>query len=1365
MREWAKRIVSTGLSLALIFGMSTANNAMLTNKGLDTVQAASAVSRQSIHDGAILHAFCWNFNTIRENMRDIADAGYTAVQTSPINDCLSTEPGLTLFSDTGKWYYHYQPTDWKIGNYQLGSRDEFKAMCDEADKYGIGIIVDIDPNHTTPSFSQLKSGLLEAVDGIDNLYHIKGDDITRNINYSDRVSVVYDPMGGLPDVDTENHAFQAYFYDFLKDCVACGADGFRIDTAKHIALPDDGVPADYAGQEDRNDFYPNMKDYINDYASKDYADLFVYGEVLQGDTARLAAYQDMLGGTTASDYGGAIRTAISSGNLAASKISSYKIEDDVTNGVTYTADSDKLVTWVESHDNYINDKSYNTVDDTDVILAWAVITAREDGTPLFFSRPNNSDATNIWGDNILGAAGSDIYKDPQVAAVNKFRTTMVGESETLRNANGNNSVLMIERGNKGVVIVNASESDIDIDTATGIADGTYINSVEGSDALFNVKDGIITGTVKGQSVVVLDKIADGDYSTLFYFNSKGWDSVSALVENTTYDCRNTGDGWWTVTIPSKDFEVVFTDGTSKSNVYTITPTSGRYMTGEDNRVFNTKEEAETAAGIITKSVYFYNTIDWSTVYAYAWSGEKQYFGSWPGISAKNEGGYWWRTDVKMMSDQNFSIIFNNGNGTQTENIDITDPSKCYVVLSNNQPGGNLTTEQYSSKDEAMNAIGIYSDKTTVYYYNTRGWENVGVYTWGDAALGEWPGKLAEYEGNNWWKLTIDAAPSADFNIIFNDYGVGSQTGNLVVDSISNVYFWGDKKFSSKAAAEQAAYDYENAEDDELEKIDGYTQIYFYNENLWNDVYVYAWGGDYNNCIGDWPGTKMTRVDGNWYGANVPTEALNNTELHLIFNNGNGTQLDDNIVSGTFSRYFTASSKDAFVSKAEVLKYLNIEEKEDEPEKSEEYKKVDEEPAVADGMTRIYYKLDSSWNSDVYMYGWLKNSDGTSAGEPLGGWPGTKMYHIGNGWHAVDIESKYLETDVEVEDKVEDALNNTEVILESTDKTDELSTEETDSNVVNPKDSDSEADIVDDNSKEENSKEENSIEESVTNEPVSEESENTDDSKEEASDETSEDSMISDIVAFVLNARDLLLSAFNPTIVYAEELTDDSTPTSAPVLQLIVNDNGTHTQIEGDVALVTTIRPSDEELGKSTQQPEDTNNSDQTPEVTDGSNDTTADKGSKGSGTTANNGSSSSSNGSSSSSSSTSTTTTTRSNTVVDAVPNNQIAIAEAEPVPTSATSTKTSKATTYKKAVAADNTEEVAAEENEEDVVEETEDEVANESTQSEDNNVEISDEEAPAAAEEETGSAMGIIVVIAVIALLAAIGTAVTVTVRRRKL
>ena len=88
----------------------------------------------STNDDVILHAWSWSFNTIAENMKDIAQAGYTYVQTSPANTCyVGDNGGMALFSQEGdsvmgKWYYYYQPTDWKIGNYMLGTRDQFIAM-------------------------------------------------------------------------------------------------------------------------------------------------------------------------------------------------------------------------------------------------------------------------------------------------------------------------------------------------------------------------------------------------------------------------------------------------------------------------------------------------------------------------------------------------------------------------------------------------------------------------------------------------------------------------------------------------------------------------------------------------------------------------------------------------------------------------------------------------------------------------------------------------------------------------------------------------------------------------------------------------------------------------------------------------------------------------------------------------------------------------------------------------------------------------------------------------------------------------------------------------------------------------------------
>ena len=182
----------------------------VSGTGCSQTQPASIdyKTADKVADGAILQAFCWDFNTIKESMGDIAAAGFSAVQTSPINECLEGEDGGMDLYGNGKWYYHYQPTDFKIGNYQLGTRDEFKAMCDEAHKYGIKVIVDVIANHTTPATDEVSEDLIEAGGGsLETLYHKEGR--TPLNDFGDRLACTTYEMGGLPDINTERLRFKS----------------------------------------------------------------------------------------------------------------------------------------------------------------------------------------------------------------------------------------------------------------------------------------------------------------------------------------------------------------------------------------------------------------------------------------------------------------------------------------------------------------------------------------------------------------------------------------------------------------------------------------------------------------------------------------------------------------------------------------------------------------------------------------------------------------------------------------------------------------------------------------------------------------------------------------------------------------------------------------------------------------------------------------------------------------------------------------------------------------------------------------------------------------------------------------------------
>lgn len=452
--------------------------------------AAAQSKADTVAQGTILHCWCWSFNTIRGAMKDIAGAGFTAIQTSPINTChVGDYGGLALMSsdNTGKWYYHYQPTDWQIGNYQLGTRDEFKAMCDEAKKYNITVIVDVLPNHTTPvtkySRPELEH-LFSVVGGEDKLYHANGFNLISK--WDDRYECTTGEMGGLPDVNTENPDFQAYYMQFVNDAIDCGAGGFRYDTAKHIGLPDD--PKDKKSEV--NNFWPVFtgKEPIRGVMLKDADNLFIYGEVIQMSNAREGEYAKWMR-VTASQYGDKLRLHVRYRNLTAAELA----------GWDHPAPGSRLVTWVESHDNY-KEGSSTKLTNFQLRAGYAVLAARRDGTPLFFSRPQGPEATLFPGVSQIGDIGNDQFKDPETAAVNAFRTAMAGTDERMYNGD-EHSLLFIERGDKGVVLINDGREDVKIKAETHLPDGTYKDHAHG--IKFTVKNGMITGKMKSEQIAVV----------------------------------------------------------------------------------------------------------------------------------------------------------------------------------------------------------------------------------------------------------------------------------------------------------------------------------------------------------------------------------------------------------------------------------------------------------------------------------------------------------------------------------------------------------------------------------------------------------------------------------------------------------------------------------------------------------------------------------------------------------------------------------------------------------------------------------------------------------------------------------------------
>lgn len=427
-------------------------------------------------------------------MKRIADAGFTMVQTSPVQNCYSPEgSGKLIFDDNiieGNWYYYYQPTDWKIGNDILGSRDQMKQMMDSAAKYNIKVIVDVLPNHTAFDVDAVKEDFYKAVGGRDKMYHSQG--LRPVEDYNDRLQCTLWGSGALPDVNTENPAFQKYYMEFVNDLLSLGVKGFRYDTAKHIGVHSD--PVDSASGVKENDFWDvatGRKSVGGVSLAVPYDSLFVYGEVLQDRNVPEAEYADYFG-QTASGYGHILREALEMGAVGNFDLINWH----------HTSAPEYLTTWVESHDTYANAHESAHLTDDQIRVGWVFLTARQNGTPLFFSRPAGSTRQNYWGNNVLGARGNDEFKHPEVVAVNKFRAAMSGQKEKV-DISDNGQVLVVSRGKKGAVIVNIGTLSNEVDLPTTLADGTYKDAVYGKE--FKVRKGRLHGLAGPERSYILQK--------------------------------------------------------------------------------------------------------------------------------------------------------------------------------------------------------------------------------------------------------------------------------------------------------------------------------------------------------------------------------------------------------------------------------------------------------------------------------------------------------------------------------------------------------------------------------------------------------------------------------------------------------------------------------------------------------------------------------------------------------------------------------------------------------------------------------------------------------------------------------------------
>lgn len=704
-----KKTINYGL-LMLVMLFSMASNIFADNKyGL----------KDKIQDGVILHCFDWTLADIQEEIPNIAKAGFTAVQTSPVHE------------RAGKgsvWYDVYRPYDFKIGN-GLGTEADLKALCAKAHEYGVKVIVDVVANHTDhPNVAErLKD---------ESLYH----DRFGVGNWHDRHQVTFG-MIGMWDLDTNNPTVQAIIKQYIQDLKACGVDGVRWDAIKHIGLPSEG-----------DSFMQNVVD----------QEMYNYGEILDStggdDNVLFPEYQTYMS-ITDNGYGNGFANSFAGGSINGS----------VGNFNQRNAKTEKLVYWGESHDTYANDggeskeKSQNVID-----RAYAVVAGNNGATALYFSRP----AQKAKNDIRFGDKGSVHFKDAEVAQVNHLHNVCAGEPNYYVKGNG----VCAQVRKSGAIIVLGSGSDRDVTVANGAGDGKWLKSGTYKDMVsggaFTVNASTISGHVGESGIAVIYQSGPIVLTPEVLFDPADGTAFSDETLTVTATPLNATSAWIQVNGGEKETFTAakqFTVGADVAYGKNVTITWGatdKAGKTETGSVTYKKVKAYVPELDKTDEISCFLETSSAAAAVYVWNGKVnpviKYAGEWndaintkltpAGKNAAGKNVFKWTYDGPETTVPSH-IIFLDGNGNKLVSNDVEFVNHGYYV------DGTYSSTVTKVRDE------VIADPEYVYFDNASKWENVYCYFYnGTTSSAAWPGVKMTFDASashngktGWYKVQIPTA--------------------------------------------------------------------------------------------------------------------------------------------------------------------------------------------------------------------------------------------------------------------------------------------------------------------------------------------------------------------------------------------------------------------------------------------------------------------------------------------------------------------------------------------------------------------------------------------------------------------------------
>ncbi|MGR5549084.1 alpha-amylase family protein [Vibrio sp. DNB22_12_1] len=400
---------------------------------------------QSTGANVILHAFDWKYVDIAQRAAEISELGYGSVLVSPPMKSAQDE----------RWWQRYQPQDYRVIDNALGNTTDFKSMVEALDRAGVLVYADVVFNHMANE-AHLRSDLQYPRQSVMDDYQKNTDKYQDLILFGDLSEPLFDendfvePFGitdwkdkwevqngritggptdpGLPtlrvcdDVVKQQRAY-------LNALKVLGVKGFRIDAAKHMTLEH----LKRVWTEDITHDIHIFGEIITDGgATEEEYELFLEPYLKE---TRLGAYDFPLFST--------IFKAFSKKGSFKSLIDPYCFGQALSNG--------RAITFAITHDIPNNDVFLDLImDEEDEWLAYAYILGRDGGVPLIY--------TDLDTSGIKGKDGKprwkNTWKDSRMAKMIAFHNRVHGEPMMV--LEGNDDMLVLQRGEKGILVLNKS---------------------------------------------------------------------------------------------------------------------------------------------------------------------------------------------------------------------------------------------------------------------------------------------------------------------------------------------------------------------------------------------------------------------------------------------------------------------------------------------------------------------------------------------------------------------------------------------------------------------------------------------------------------------------------------------------------------------------------------------------------------------------------------------------------------------------------------------------------------------------------------------------------------------------------------------